>query len=292
MHRFRFLLIAIIAWILLVLSLDRTILAQVELSAFTYVLGAAIVITLMLIPNLARLTTATLFMCVLAIYAPVSLFQHINAAVDAPLVTEISLEIFALAVTLWLVKQVSISVHRFEQTIENAAFHPHQTRVLSTHAGEQAITEELLRGRRYNRPIALLYIQVQALQKLENDPSKQWDMQKGFQLRYLRNRIAQMTQSLLMKSDILCWHNGNLVICLPENNAQNAQQLVRQLDELFNIVLNVPASIGMACFPDEALVYTDLIEVAKTSPWRENAAEKRSTGEMKQLKLSDQVLPS
>lgn len=292
MHRFRFLLIAIIAWVLLVLSLERSEIIQIDLSWATYFVGAGTVIALMLLPNLSRLTTITLFMCVMAFYAPISLILVLDQPVDSTLVTQLTLEIFALAVTVWLVKQVSYSVFHFEKTIEHAAFHPQHNRVLSMRTGEQAITEELLRGRRYNRPIALLYIQVEALQRLESDPSKQWDMQKAFQLRYLRNRIAQMAQSLLMKSDIMCWHNGDLVICLPENNAQNAQRIVRQLDELFNIVMNVPATIGLACFPDDALVYSDLIEKAQATPWRGAAIEKRSTSEIKALKLSDKAITS
>ncbi len=52
------------------------------------------------------------------------------------------------------------------------------------------------------------------------------------------------------------------MICLPETNREQAEELARKIYDLIRLQLNIRMPIGVASFPDDGLIYKYLIEAA------------------------------
>ena len=266
MYRFRILLILTAAWLTLVFNLERPEIfgiGTINLASMVYAIAAGIMVIMVLMPELGKRPVYHIFLPILAIYGIGKLTIDNRPLTDSMVVYISITEIVVLLITLWIARIVSLAVSDFENTVESAVVGDNTSRVLTASDGKNVIDRELLRARRYDRPIALLHLQIKALDKIAQAPSRYLDTKKAFEHRYLQARVTQLIDTLLHDSDIMTWNNGCLVICMPETISDDAIKMAKNI----HVVLKIEMTLGIACFPDDALIYSDLITAAKNNPW-------------------------
>ncbi|HLA45489.1 MAG TPA: hypothetical protein VJZ27_18715 [Aggregatilineales bacterium] len=266
MYRFRILLILTAAWLTLVFNLERPEIfgiGTINLASMVYAIAAGIMVIMVLMPELGKRPVYHIFLPILAIYGIGKLTIDNRPLTDSMVVYISITEIVVLLITLWIARIVSLAVSDFENTVESAVVGDNTSRVLTASDGKNVIDRELLRARRYDRPIALLHLQIKALDKIAQAPSRYLDTKKAFEHRYLQARVTQLIDTLLHDSDIMTWNNGCLVICMPETVSDDAIKMAKNI----HVVLKIEMTLGIACFPDDALIYSDLITAAKNNPW-------------------------
>lgn len=263
MMRLRIIILGVAVWLSILFNLERPDVLGFNVSSVVYFLAAGLVVAILLFPDLGTLRTEVLLLGTTVLYGLSHLANFLYTPnLTAPMVIS---ELAILLVTVFIASFVSKSVANVEQVVEGIATAADDTRILSAAEGEQVINQELFRARRFNRPVSLLVLKIDSIAELQTRPLDRVKYQTVLQQRFIRNRIGQIAESVLYMSDPIAWNSDNLVICLPETSAEQAFTLAEQISHLVTGMLNLEVPVGSATFPDDGLIYSDLVAVAGKS---------------------------
>jgi lipopolysaccharide/colanic/teichoic acid biosynthesis glycosyltransferase len=266
MNRLRVLLIAVALWLIFLFVLAHPRLLNVwDVSPIVIVLASTAALVIFLLPDLGTSHWSVIMVPVLLVYGAANaldLLDHARAVSPATVLIELTV----LSITVYLARLISVAVASLEQVFDSMATGANATRVLSTAEGEAATNGELFRARRFNRPVGLLLMKLSEVPALQVSSANIMNYQAALQRSFLRARISQLVESMLYHTDPIAWYKDDLVICLPETNAEEALQLAKRIVDLVRLTLNVRVPIGVANFPDDGLIYSDLVTVASRRP--------------------------
>jgi hypothetical protein len=214
-------------------------------------------------PKLARKPATTIYLIVLAIYGLSKLASGAARSADPELVYIILAEAVLLFLAYYIARVISLSISSMENSVHSVVFHLDQYRVLPEREGEKAVTEEILRARRYEHDVTLVYIQIPRLQKR---PLLNLDRAAVLERKYIYSRVVRILYSLIDETAIVFTHRHNLVVTLSEATQDEVATFVNQLERMLLALLPEKPEITTARFPEQALVYEDLIAVARKRP--------------------------
>ena len=262
MNRLRVLLIAVALWLIFLFVLAHPRLLNVwDVSPIVIVLASTAALVIFVLPDLGTSHWSIIMVPVLLVYGAanaLNLLDHIRSV--SP--TTVLIELAVLTITIYLARLISVAVASLEQVFDSMATGANATRVLSTAEGEAATNGELFRARRFNRPVGLLLMKLSEVPALRVSGANIMNYQAALQRSFLRARISQLVESMLYHTDPIAWYKDDLMICLPETNAEEALQLAKRINDLVRLTLNISVPIGIANFPEEGLIYSDLVAVA------------------------------
>ncbi|MEO8394817.1 MAG: sugar transferase [Chloroflexota bacterium] len=264
MARFRLLLVILVIWLSLLFNIERPNwfgLGSLDLPSIVYIVAGIVCMTILLLPDLGYLPVGLLVVAVLILYIPIRIITTTDDAAHDSIYVIVS-EFIVLTLTVIISRLVTFAVSNFEKAVENVIVRPENSRVLPPADGEEAISNELLRARRYERPVSLMIVRANELKKLEKSLTKQFALETAFQQKYLQNKVAQVISSLIYRSDIVTTYQDDLVLCLPETADHDAKALAREISDMLKARLNLSAEIGLAVFPEDALITPLLIQKA------------------------------
>ncbi len=271
MARFRLLLITLAVWLTLLFNLERPDIVgigNIDLASMVYVIAAAATVIILMLPDLGHERLLLVFLPFFIVYVGIKVYISHDHAHNAAFVYLTITEIATLFVTVYVARIVSLAVANFEDAVESTALGTDTSRILSTTQGEEEINNELFRARRFDRPVSLVYLRVTLLPGMAGSLSEQFNLETAFRRRYIQARIAQVVEAAVYRSDIVAWHNDNLVVCLPETNREQAEEFASQLYALIQIRLNLSVKMGVAAFPQDALIFPDLVDAALLHPMK------------------------
>lgn len=270
MAKFRMLLILLTAWLFLLFNLARPDMLlgvldfPLDLSSLVFVVSTAVALAILLMPDLARIRIEFTYSATLLLYIFLRLtfvpFKGLAAEDPRRAAYLLIAEAFALLISLLLVRAVSLAVTNFEKAVENIVLRPAKLRILPMTEGEEAINSELFRARRFDRPVAFILIDLTALESLAS--GKRVTLEGVFQKHYIQTRIAQIVEAALYQTDVVTWQEENLFVCLPETTYEEALKTARELDKMIALRLDLKLPMGVVVFPDNGLIYSDLVEAA------------------------------
>lgn len=269
MARFRLFLIALAVWLFILFNLARPDIMlgdtnlTLDFSPLLYVTSVGLALGLLLVPRLGRARFEYILPPTLIAYLVLRLGVISDDILYEPRRTLylVIAEVVVLLITLVLVRALSLAINTLEKAAEDVIVRPSNLRVLSMTEGEEKINSELFRARRFDRPVAFILIDIMSLPTLRSGPNKR-NIETVFQKHYLHSRIGHIVEAALYPTDILTWHNENLFICLPETAASEAMRLARELSIVLGVRLDMKVPMGVAAFPKDGLVYSDLIAAA------------------------------
>lgn len=264
MARFRLLLIGLTIWLVILFNLERpdiTELGNIDLDSIVYVIAAMVAVTVLALPDLAKRSEYVL-LPTLVLYGA---GKFLLGDPEKPLPIIIT-EIVVLILTVSVSRAISLATANIEKAIENILLRPEKSTILSEADGEEKINNELFRARRFDRPVGFVVLRVEWVEGMQERISDRFDLEAAFQRRYLKVRIAQIAESTIYRSDIIAWNGDNIVICLPETNHAQSVRLARQIYDLLRMRLSLDITIGIAAFPEDGLIYRDLLDTALLNP--------------------------
>jgi lipopolysaccharide/colanic/teichoic acid biosynthesis glycosyltransferase len=282
MNRLRVLIIAIALWLIFLLGLAHPGILDVDISPVVFALASIAALVIFLLPDLGTLHWSAIMVPVLLIYAGASALDLLGHHQVSP--ATVLIELAVLSITVYLARLTSVVVANLEQVIDSVVVGANATRILSTAEGEDATNGELFRARRFNRPVGFLLLKLSDVSVLQISGANLLNYQAALQRSFLRARVGQLVESMLYHTDPIAWYKDELVICLPETNAEEALQLARRIYDLIRLTINIRIPIGVANFPDDGLIYADLVMVAsrKLSLFDDSPEHKQAGTEQKQ----------
>ena len=268
MFKLRILIVAAALWLIFLFGLARPDLIGADLSPAVYVLALLMVAVMFFLPDLGAQHWVLITAPGLAIYVGLGALGYLGH----PLLAwpETPIELIVLFITQFLTRTTSLVVAKLEQVLEGVVINADSTRILSAVEGEETINGELFRARRFNRPVSLMVLCLDSVPQLRSTVSDRFDFHAALQRSYLRARISQLVESVVYRTDPLAWHGDNLVVCLPETNRNEAEKLAEQIHDLVSMSLNLRLPVGVAVFPDDGLIYSDLVAAASRNLCQES----------------------
>lgn len=257
-------LIILTLWFALLSQLNTILPGSDNLEMFTFIYLIGMSIAMFLLPGLAEqgLVLSTIVAQFLYVFNYLTWGALIGT--NEPYLFVIGLVL--VQVTLMLMRWVSLPLVKFDQAAENFIFDSKQSNLLNAVEGEEEINHELYRARRFERSFSIVYCEIPDTATSEKDALKtdfvNWQITKDFKRRYTQVQLVKLLSSIIYKSDILVEYRNGIVVGLPETNADDAKIFINRLGLLVKDNFEVTPIVGTATFPEEGLIYDDLVKYA------------------------------
>lgn len=174
----------------------------------------------------------------------------------------IILEFVLLEAGVWFAHQLALQIGHAESIMDALALSAFPNRAHDIEAESQRIKIELLRSRRYHRPLSLIVIESESEdQKATREMLK--SIQQDLLNRFTSARVGQIIDDRIRQTDlVLRDHRGRFVILCPETNLENTTLLANRIAQAVKERTNLRVLWGVAAFPEEALTFDDLLQKA------------------------------
>lgn len=205
---------------------------------------------------------------ILALWAGIYLvmLQVLDRSVSTKLLElpVVILEFLLLEIGVWLAHQIAIQISHaetFMDTLALGAF-PHHAKDIDSES--ERIKTELMRSRRYHRPLGLIVILSETDdEKLSRELLK--SIQDDLVSHFTFARVGQIIDDRVRQTDVVMRDRaGRFVILCPETDLDSATMLAIRIAKEVKKRMDLIVRWGAAAFPDEALTFEDLLQKART----------------------------
>ncbi len=182
---------------------------------------------------------------------------------------EVSLEVHIIQVLLIvlasvLAYEVGKRIGEVHKALEGLSSSAYPNRVREIESARDLIVAEITRSRRYHHPLSVLTIRLEMPKKkveaLKEIDSLAVDMIERFAIA----KASKIFSDLARSTDIILQDvNGQFVLLCPETNLSSINILAGRMEAAVQEGLNATIAWGGASFPDEALTFEDLLQVAR-----------------------------
>ncbi|MGJ3239417.1 MAG: sugar transferase [Anaerolineae bacterium] len=262
MLRQRFLVIALVIWLLVLFSIERYSLSGINLPTLVYIVAAMVMMVVLIVPDFILIRWYVILTPVLTGYGLYRYFTIENTSLMPSLLfimAEGAIIALSFALSLFISRQIADT----ERTYDALVMNTESSRVLNPVKGEEMFNHELLRARQYDRPFSLLVVQPPSVKDLSKLYKNHLSYQVSLQHRYITSRIAQLSEALLYSTDPITMQGDHVVIGLPETNADAALNLARRIAAVVHASLGVTVQIGIVELSKERPLFQDMLSSAK-----------------------------
>ncbi len=248
--------------ILVLGQLDRSDTPVINFAAYFYLTAIFIVPVMIFVPSLHKISVAVPMVFWGAIYF--ALMRLIDRSHTGSLNVEvIVLEIILLEAGVWLSYQLAVAIEGSESLMDILAQGTFPHRAIEMDAASEKIKNEFARSRRFHRPLSLVVVHV-----FPKDEEAIREMLKSLQrdvlTRLSNSRIGQAVGEAIRQTDILIRDEvGRYVVLCPETDAENVVFLSARIIQIVESRTGLQVNCGVASFPDEALTFDDLLDMAR-----------------------------
>jgi GGDEF domain-containing protein len=226
------------------------------ISALTFVLLITVLTSLSKIPLYLLLVASGVIY--LALGRLINRSQTGSTALDV-----IIIELAILELGVWLSFQLGNVITHSESLIDVLAQGSFPNRAIELDEALDKINIEFARSRRYHRQISLMVLQTLPEKSevvKETLKSLQQDVLNHLHLA----RTAQMVSECIRQTDMLLQdHSENFIILCPESTLESMVPLAMRIQDKVQQQTGLLVSFGLSLFPDEALTFDDLVQIAR-----------------------------
>ncbi|MBI5353874.1 MAG: hypothetical protein HZB50_14620 [Chloroflexi bacterium] len=249
-------------FILILGQLDRADRPIINFAAFFYLMGIAIVPVMIFVPSLHKVSVGVPMFFWGAIY--MTLLQVIDRSKTGSANVEVTvLEFVFLEVGVWLSYQLAVAVETSESLMDILAQATFPHGAIDLDASSEKIKNEFARSRRFHRPLSLIV--VHAFPKDEETVREMLkSLQRDVLARLSNARIGQAIGEALRQTDLLLRDRvGRFIVLCPETDMEKIVILSERIARIVAERTGLHVDCGVASFPDEALIFEDLMDVAR-----------------------------
>jgi hypothetical protein len=255
--------VALYITIIIVLGvLDLENLPIINFASYFYISALIIGLVVTVVPSLSNMPLYLLLVICGVIY--LALGRVINRSYTGSTALDvIILELVIIELGVWLSYQLGGVITHSESLIDVLAQGSFPNRATDLDAASDLINIEFGRCRRYHRQISLMILQANPENKeavREILKSLQQDMLSRLHLA----RIAQVVSECIRQTDTLLRdHSEHFVILCPETTLESMIPLAKRIKDKVLQRTGLVVNFGLAAFPEEALTFEDLLQVAR-----------------------------
>jgi GGDEF domain-containing protein len=173
------------------------------------------------------------------------------------------IQLLLVAISAGLAYDVGKRINQVDETLNGLSLSAFPNRVRELAASQDLISAEITRSRRYHRPLPILVLQLE--KRDEGHNLNQYEaLERDILERFAVARVSQILSDLARTTDIILRDkNGQFVVICPETNFNNLIILAERIESAVIHELDAGLNWGSALFPDEALTFDELVEMAR-----------------------------
>jgi hypothetical protein len=191
------------------------------------------------------------------------MLQMLDRTVSAPNSTFaiILLEFVLLLLGVWIAYQLAYGISHAESILEAMAISAFPNRVQDIHEASRQIKTEINRSRRYYRRLSLIVLSAEL--SGETAGSIFLNIQHDLASRFSVARMSQIIDEHVRQTDMVFRDQRNrFIILCPETGSENSILLADRIVAIVKEITGMDLLSGTAVFPDDAINFDDLIDVA------------------------------
>ena len=265
MKKLRLWTVLLILWLIFFFNIER-IGSPVNIRSYTYIFVAVVAAITLLIPRVQRLP----FLILLT--APVLVFLWFKVFMEKGSWQTNLLEGYALPLTVTqvssilltglLARQINYGLKEFEDVITNITFSHIGKRPVLFSNEQGPMYREVKRARRYQRPLAIVALKVDASAFQVLLPQVVEEVQQAMMKEYMLAGIARVLDETMYDFDTIALRDDSFILVLPEVIQEELPTIIQRLEKAVLEEKNVKLHVGTASFPAEAETFESLIELA------------------------------
>jgi hypothetical protein len=240
----------------------------INLASFVYLLYGAAIVSTILIPKKWKVSTPTIVIFWVAIYSILKIFIFNDRPVVGGIYTYLMItEIVSLVVLVLLIRRVMESVQGLQETVANITLADVSDRVIGLDLATKNINLEFARSRRYRRPLGVVVIKMaeESIQAKIDDLSK--DILDSVRSHYSISNLIRAIDSELRRPDLILEdrREKRIILLLPESDVEGNREVSERVQQIAESRIGSPVGIGTATFPEDAVIFEDLVNFAERS---------------------------
>jgi len=235
----------------------------IDFASYFYILVIVAIPTTLFIPSIAKASKYVPLGIWAGIY--IVILQSLNRTTSTTPgeLSVIILEFIFLEIGVWLAHVLSIHISHAESVMDALAFTAFPSQSSEIDSESKRIKLEILRSRRYQRPLGLVVIDSKLNQELLTKELFK-NIQNDLLFRFTAARVGQIIDYRVRQTDIVMRdHGGRYVVLCPETDLDSATILAIRIAKDVKIRTDLEVRWGVSAFPEEALTFDDLLEKAR-----------------------------
>jgi len=272
MRNIRFWVIISGVWLTFFFNIERILFDQADANIFradTYIFVAVVAVMPLLLPKLSNLAFASLLVAVTTLFLVIwyqdprwgnhvaADYAHLNAVTLLVII-----QIIAIILSGLLTRQISYALEEFEGVIANIIFGHIGKRPIPFGQEQSEMYREVRRAARYERPLAMIALKVDAEAIQVPPPRIVKDVQQAMMKEFTMAEIARVLDENLFGFDTIALRGNYFFVLLPETETKDLPYIAHKLKDTICEEIDIPVQIGTASFPEEAITFESLVELA------------------------------
>ncbi len=278
MSKLRFWAATLIMWLVFVYNIERVSQSVITMHSYTYVFVLVMAAFTLLLPKLSNFSLSILFVIFINLFLLLKIYwQHEGIlGQNFPLtVTQLG----AILLTGLLARQVNHGLLEIENIITEITFSRVGGLPKSFLLEQGKMYSEVKRARRYNRPLSVIALQVDDKNIDIILPKMVEEAQQAMMKEYAFASIARTLGDNTYDFDTIALYDDCFILVLPEVTQERVSAIAQRLKKVVKEKINVELQVGLAVYPDEAITFESLVELAKQKANQQPLAETDVTTE-------------
>jgi hypothetical protein len=279
-------IVVLIGWLTFFFNIERlSAEGTIHLHSGVYIIGAVAAL-LPLAPFAQQRSLLSLAIVIALLYAAILALS--NTPIFGGSQTYVSFSGFVLLiVTLVLSYRVNQGSLEFRKAIETITFSDANNRLRDLREMRTMVDTEMVRSRRFERPLSLVMLQADASSLNMTMHRLVQEVQRSMMQRYVLSTMARVLSRCLRRTDLVIEDQkpGRLLLLAPETSEHEAVKMGNRITRLVQDRLGIDARFSIAAFPQHALTFEELLNVAEQRIQSESAttSETELDGEILEL---------
>lgn len=199
----------------------------------------------------------------------------------------ILLEVILLEIGVWFSYQLAEGISHAESFMETMAISVFPNRTVSIDHAAPRINSEIMRSRRYHRPLSLLLVQLDPNDDVPT-PEMIQVVKSDLWNHFSFARIGQIVDDHARQTDIVMRdHKNRFVILCPETDSKESEQLGQRINKAVEDKTGLNVIWTTVGFPDDALNFGDLLQSAQANLVKAASGKSKKLAAQVELKQED-----
>jgi len=265
MRNLRLTLVILIIGISFFFNIERLDFGEINIiniASFVYVLGFAAVAVTIAVPQIQQVKRSIAMAFWSIIYLLIKIFVF-SRPVMGGVYTYLSIAELAMLLALVLMAyQVTNATQNIENAVEKITMGHGGAYVKQLSEASNIIQREMFRSRHYRHPLGVIVVQPNLDDTNPDAHQIIREAQSKMVESFIVNNAANTLQKFLRPTDIILEdrESKRFYIVCPETPKSNLKILLEYVEDVTADEMGVGAKCGFATFPDEAVVFEDLLQ--------------------------------
>lgn len=261
MTKLRIRMSLMLAWLLLVYYVERVD-GETNGTRFAYLLATSFSLSVVGLQRWYRVRLDLLLLAATIVWVGGGVYGwgSIGASLGW-IVTELMMVQVTIGLAWWL----GLSINELEAGASEVSYLHHGGRILSLASDRVELERELQRAQRFQRPLALLRLQVDVASAAINLSEPVEEVQRGAAQQYQDHQVAQLIDEMLRDCDLAAQRDDHFVVLLTEMTRDESDKLVAELKRRAARRWGVELMVGVSAFPSEEVTLTGLLARAESA---------------------------